>query len=348
MSLNIFCKPRLLINDKEVAFCKTANFSTSTSSLQNLSAVITEPDFENYNLFNSKVEFYLNYGSEDGVPLFRGYIKSFKASDSNISISAIDPRTIITGKDALPVVIDDKKNYDGKTIIQFLLDVIENQVNQNKTLISVEALNEMDKPIYMNEVRSTQAPYDIVKGLLKVQRDTDDILNVYEYYFDILHGGEYSSLVVRKTKDLTGDADFIYSYNDGIISLSYNERAPPSFGIAKAKDGTTVRADYGNAPRGNIGITVANKDYSSRAEAKEAAMAEVLLKQGDDKDITVNVSKGHYINIGHTVRLDVLDSNVAGQYRIISKNISYSDNSVTCSFSLNKKPVRLTDYITRN
>ena len=243
------------------------------------------------------------------------------------------------------VIIDDKKNYDGRTIVQFLLDVIENQVNQNKTLISTEALNEMDKPIYMNEVRSVQAPYDIVKGLLKSQRDDDDILNVYEYYFDILHGGRDSSLVIKKTKALTGIADFNYSYNDGIISLSYTERAPPSFGIAKAEDGTTVRADYGNAPKGNIGITVANKKYSSRAEAKEAAMAEVLLKQGDDKDISMKVSKGHYINLGHIIRIDVPDTNVAGQYRITSKRVSYSDNSVDCSFSLNKKPIRLTDYI---
>ena len=53
MSLDIFCKPRLLINDKEVAFCKTASFSTNVTSLQTLSATITEPDFENYNLFNS-------------------------------------------------------------------------------------------------------------------------------------------------------------------------------------------------------------------------------------------------------------------------------------------------------
>ena len=136
MSLDIFCKPRLLINNKEVAFCKTASFSTNTTSLQSLSATITEPDFENYNLFNSKVEFYLNYGSEDGVPLFRGYIKSFKASDSNISISAIDPRTAITGKDSLPIVIDNKNNYDGQTIVQFLVDVIDNQVNLNKTIIS--------------------------------------------------------------------------------------------------------------------------------------------------------------------------------------------------------------------
>ena len=343
MSLDIFCKPRLLINDKEVAFCKTASFSTNVTSLQTLSATITEPDFENYNLFNSKVEFYLNYGSEDGVPLFRGYIKSFKASDSNISISAIDPRTAITGKDSLPVVIDNKSNYDGQTIVQFLVDVIDNQVNLNKTIISTEGLNELDKPIYMNGVRSVQAPYDIVKGMLESQRDDDNILTVYEYYFDILHGNKDSSLIIKKTKDLTGAADFIYTYRDGIISMSYTERAPPSFALVKAKDGTTVRADYGNAPKGNIGITV-GKTYSSRAEAREAGMAEILLKQGDDKDISMNVSKGHYINLGHIIRLDVPDHNVAGQYRITSKSVSYSDNSVNCSFSLNKKPIKLSDY----
>jgi len=343
MSLDIFCKPRLLINDKEVAFCKTASFSTNVTSLQTLSATITEPDFENFNLFNSKVEFYLNYGSEDGVPLFRGYIKSFKASDSNISISAIDPRTAITGKDSLPVVIDNKSNYDGQTIVQFLVDVIDNQVNLNKTIISTEGLNELDKPIYMNGVRSVQAPYDIVKGMLESQRDDDNMLTVYEYYFDILHGNKDSSLIIKKTKDLTGAADFIYTYRDGIISMSYTERAPPSFALVKAKDGTTVRADYGNAPKGNIGITV-NKTYSSRAEAREAGMAEILLKQGDDKDISMNVSKGHYINLGHIIRLDVPDHNIAGQYRITSKSVSYSDNSVNCSFSLNKKPIKLSDY----
>jgi len=345
MSLNIFCKPRLLINEKEVAFCNSATFQTSENSLQTLSASISEPDFENFNLFNQKVEFYLNYGSEDGVPLFRGYIKSFKASDGNISISAIDPRTVITGTDALPIIIDDKNNYDGVSIVQFLLDIIENEVNTDKTLISTDYLNEMDKPIYMTGVRSAQAPYDIVKGLVKTQRDDDNILTVYEYYFDIIHGGRDSSLVIRKTKELTGTPDFIYSYRDGIISMNYTDRAPPSFGVAKAEDGTTVRADYGNAPRGNIGIQVANKVYSSRAEAKEAALAEVLLKQSDDKEISINVSKGHYINIGHIVRIDVPDSNVSGQYRITSKNINFGGNSVSCSFSLNKKPITLTEYL---
>ena len=65
MSLNIFCKPRLLINDKEVAFCKTASFSTNVTSLQSFSATITEPDFENY---LPSVKFSLSDGIEWETP----------------------------------------------------------------------------------------------------------------------------------------------------------------------------------------------------------------------------------------------------------------------------------------
>ena len=55
MSLNIFCKPKLLINNKEVAVCNSANFQCSESSLQTLSVSITDPDFENVKLFNEKI-----------------------------------------------------------------------------------------------------------------------------------------------------------------------------------------------------------------------------------------------------------------------------------------------------
>ena len=180
MSLNIFCKPRLLINDIEVASCESAQFSKSMNSLETLNAVITEPDFDNYNLFNEKVEFYLNYGSEDSVPLFRGYIKSFNASESNISISAVDGRTFLSGNDALPVIIDEKNNYDGRTVVQFLIDILTNQLNLNKTVISPDYLNEMDKPIYMNDVRSDTPAYDIVSNMIEERRDDDNILTVFE------------------------------------------------------------------------------------------------------------------------------------------------------------------------
>ena len=100
--------------------------------------------------------------------------KSSKGSRYRLSVSR-------SSKNISAQIIDDKNNYDGVTLVQFLLDIIENEVNTNKTLISTQELNEMDKPIYMTGVRNATAPYDIAKGLIKTQRDDDNILTVYEY-----------------------------------------------------------------------------------------------------------------------------------------------------------------------
>ena len=345
MNRNTYCNPRLLIDGKEISYISKVNFKDDgNNTLQSLSVTFSEPELENLNLFNEKVEFYLNYGSEDGVPLFRGYIKSFRTSEKTMSISAVDPRTFISGQHSLPIVIDEANNYDGYTVIQFLADVLDNNLNINKTILSSEALKEMDKPVFMNGIRTVQAPYDIIKTLIEPQRDDDDAIEIYEYFLSVIHGGKDTSLTVRKTKTLDGSPDFIYSYYNGINALSYTERAPPSFGLATSEDGSVVRFDYGNAPRGNRGITVAGK-FSSREEARKAAMAEVMLKQNDDKDISLTVTKGCYLDLGSIIRIDVPDINVAGQYRITSKSIQWATGKMGCSFNLNKKPLKLSDYI---
>ena len=345
MNRSIFCSPVLLINGKEILSISSATFNDSGNNiLQKLSVSFSEPDLEDSNLFNEKVEFFLNYGSQDGVPLFRGYIKEFKPTERNISITAIDPRTFISGQDSLPVVIDEVNNYDGYTVIQFISEVLESHLNVNKTILTSEALQEMDKPVYMNGIRSTEPPYDTLKKLVETQRDDDDILNVYEYFLGIYHGGLNTSLILRKTKALDGRPDFTFTYNNGIIKLSYKERAPPSFGLAASEDGTTVRFDYGNSPKGHRGVRVSGK-FTSREHARKHALAEVMLKQGDDKEITLIVSKGYYLEPGAIIRLEVPDTNIRGQYRITSKKISYSSGKVSCTMKLNKKPIKISDYI---
>ena len=278
------------------------------------------------------------------MPLFRGYVKDYSSTENKISITAIDPRTFISGQDSLPIVVDETNNYDGYTVIQFLTDVLDNNLNINKTILSSEALKEMDKPVFMNGIRTVQAPYDIIKSLIEPQRDDDDAIKIYEYFLSVIHGGKDTSLTVRKTKDLDGPPDFVYSYYNGINDLSYRERAPPSFGLATSEDGSVVRFDYGNAPRGQRGIKIQGK-FSSREEARKAALVEVMLRQNDGIDITLKVTKGYYLDLGSIIRIDVPDINVAGQYRITSKNIQWSTGGMSCSFKLNKKPVKLSDYM---
>ena len=149
MSRSIYCKPRLILDGREVSSCSSVQFKDSGgNSLSSIAARFSDPDLENSVLYNKSVEYFLNYGSEDCVPLFRGVIKEFSTTGKDMSITALDSRSLITGENSFPVVIDDKDNYDGQTIVEFLIDVIDNRLNSS--LLSTSALNGTDKPIFID------------------------------------------------------------------------------------------------------------------------------------------------------------------------------------------------------
>ena len=342
MSQNIYCKPVLKINDVEIQHIDSVKFSDKgNNQLQTLSVTITEPDLENFSLFNAKVEFYLNYGSSDGCPIFRGFVKDFNPSDSNISINAIDIRTLISGANSFPIIIDDKKNYDGQTVTAFLLDVL-NQMNND--FIKSTTLNDIDKPVYMTGVRSTTPPYDIASQILRTAIDEDNLLKPRSYEFDVVHLSQHSSLKIIKQKQLTSSPSQYFSYHDGIISCKYKDRVSPSFAITKTTNGEQVIFELGNAPKGKVGLKVSS-NFESRGEAKEALISQLMAVQDTEKDITLKVSKGFYTNIGDIVKINVEDDNLNGTYRVTSKNITFKSNSVDCVLQLNKKPIIVSDYI---
>ena len=342
MSQSIYCKPELRINGVEVQFLESASFTDNgNNQLQNFKAVITEPDFENSNLFNAEVEFYLNYGSSDGCPLFRGFIKDFNPSGDKITITALDVRTLISGQNAFPVVVDDSKNYDGQSVTSFLLDVIN---NINHDLLKSTTLNDIDVPVFMTGVRETGAAYDIAVTEIGNALDESDIFNPLSFEFDVVHLENHSSIKLIKQKAISSTPNQHFSYHDGIISCTYKDRVSPSFGIAETKDGEQVVFEFGNAPKGKIGISIKG-NFSSRAEAKEALIPRVLHEQDTEKSINLQVSKGHYSNLGDIVKINVDDDNLNGKYRITAKSIGFKGNSVSCSLTLNKKPIKVSDYI---
>ena len=70
-----------------------------------------------------------------------------------------------------------------------------------------------------------------------------------------------------------------------------------------------------------------------------------MIEQDTEKDINLNVSKGHYTNLGDVIKINVDDDNLNGKYRVTSKRINFTTNSVTCNLQLNKKPIMVSDYI---
>ena len=82
---NTYHLPRLLINNKEVSAEISGNVSFSSSnSVNKLSVSIKDPSIRKSKLFNAKVEFYLNAGSEDCTPIFRGFIKEANHSEDKV------------------------------------------------------------------------------------------------------------------------------------------------------------------------------------------------------------------------------------------------------------------------
>ena len=62
MTENTYYKPRLVIGDKEITKGMSGNISFTGNSRPNTcSCKITDPQFQNYKLYNEELKIYLNY-----------------------------------------------------------------------------------------------------------------------------------------------------------------------------------------------------------------------------------------------------------------------------------------------
>ena len=130
MTENTYYKPRLIIGNKECIFGMSGSLNFPGNNQANtLQCTINEPDFQNSKLFNEEVKLYLNYGGEDGAPIFRGFIKNLTPNDSKTDITAIDGRGFISSQSSKMVELTDKENYDGFTVAQYLSAIIQDKVN---------------------------------------------------------------------------------------------------------------------------------------------------------------------------------------------------------------------------
>ena len=336
---NTYHRPRLFIQDKEIHTKISGSITfAGNSQLNSLQVSIADPNFQNSRLFNAKVEFYLNNGSEDTIPIFRGFIRSASPSSKGVSITAYDPRIFLKSNDALKITITDSNNFDGYSLAAFLNEFITNNINDNETIIGLDAIRDTNPIVTMTGIRGTDTAYNFVLNKLKQSIDSSDIENPLTYFIDIIEDSNYSSLTFKKDKQLTSVPSYSFSFNDGIKDLKFSRRAPVTVGIYDG--GKFV---YGNAPQGKIG-TVISGNFDSKADKRNEAIKQVLLKYQDTNEISVDVNKGFYVGLGSIINIHVDEEDVDGNHRVVSKNISFGD-SLTCSLKLGRKPIKISDYI---
>ena len=342
MTDSTYYKPRLVIGNQEILLGMSGSATFPGSNQANsLKCTITDPDFQNSRLFNEEVKFYLNYGSDDGVPLFRGFIKSVAPSDDKTVIGAIDGRTYINSQNSKMIELTDDENYDGYTLAAFLYDYIDNNINTDKIRIGLDILKDTYPSASISGVRNPPTPaYQVVSRQLQKVIDDSDTEKPLAYSIDMIDDGNKSNITFVKEKLLTDSSAFSLSFSDGIKSYKYNRRAPANFGVVGGASFT-----YGNSPQGSIGMAVTKKEFKDKNEARHELIKQILLQYRETDEISLECSKGHYVALGSIVNVILDKEDIGGNHRITSKSIKFSDGGVSLSLKLNSKPLLLSEYI---
>ena len=349
---NIYCEPQLFIGDTENFDFNKVNVSFSgNNALNSMSVTINNPDMDNFKLFNKPISFYLNYGSNDGVPIFRGFIKNVNTGVGSVTIKALDPRCFITGKEGIPINITETNNYDGFTVVQFLQAYIEDYVNINDTIISVRALKDIENPPLMKAVRGNITDvYGTIKSQIEKKINDTDLIDIKRHYIDMIDDGLYSNIIVYTEKDIDNSfPSLILKYKDGLLDYKYKKRAPTS-SITVSGKGETMQGPvvgsftYGNTPLGRVGKTLSG-EFKSNAEAQQAGVIDILQNYDALDKFNISCDKGHYTGLGSIVQLQVDENELSKDFRLISKKIDYGNKGVTLSLGVAKINIKISDYI---
>tara|TARA_R100001509_G_scaffold157799_1_gene122291 strand:- start:184 stop:1209 length:1026 start_codon:yes stop_codon:yes gene_type:complete len=337
---NSYNRHTLYIDDEEIKHSSKGNIIFNGNNQTNtLSASINNIDLQNHSLFNKRVELYLNEnGSEDSVPIFRGIIKSFTNNEKELKITAHDVRTILGGNEGLKINLDDFNNADGKTVGQFLYETIKDKINYNKTRIGLDMLNDCNPPALLNGKRGKNLDlYKIVTDAVSSNIDDTNVLEPLSFFVDVYEGEEYSSIVIVKDKSLDSIPAHVFSYEDGLAKLTFKRRNPVNTVYYKGRV-----FEYTNRSTGQTTINIEDKE--DIGESRNLALKTVLLNQQQVDDINIKTTKGFYIPLGTIINLDVPDDLVSGNHRVQGKKISFG-NTLSCNLTLNRKPVKVSDYL---
>jgi len=358
MSQNTYSKPSIYINDTEITeFSGFTINEPGNNQINSADVTGIRKDLVDFTLMNQELVIYLNEGSTDSVPIFRGIIVQISPGTTDMAVKARDPRAIISGRNAFPIVVDDTSNYDGFTLIQFIHEYIRENINSDSSLkphtkIGLDYLQETNPTLLMKGFRTELAvPYQIMQDSLRQALDITDIENPKDFEIIMIDDGVKSNIAIQKKKDLTTTVPSVYyDLTDGIKSINYTYAGVPTFALIKGEKEVQSKYQDGNMATGKRGVTISG-EYNSRAVAQFAGLIEIARLQDTKISVSLVVNKGFHLDIGSVVNIYINDNvndsfELSANHRVSSKSIKYSTTTgPSMTLKLNSKPLRVSDFI---
>lgn len=340
--------PQIVIDGVEQLNLLSFNYSCQgNNQLNTCSFRISLPDFDENTLFGKIIELYLNNGTIDNIPIYRGIIKQVTTTETIITIMSADVRGLLTGKEALDINLTDTDNFDGFSVGQFLKKYITDNINtSSRTFIGLDYLNDTTSLVSLTGQRGKFKPLDVVITLLQDELDDTDNDNPVSYYLDVIEGPSYSNLVIKKQKPLKEQVSMNMSLVDGIVKYNYKRR--PIASQVSVTDKTTDRlytTKLGNSPQGPVSTNIKRK-FDDPAQASKYAILHIKKLQQEVNEIRITANKGHHLGLQSLVYISVDKDGIDGVHRLVSKTISYKDTKgYDLKLNFNKDPVKVSDYI---
>jgi len=331
---------KLFIDDKEILASSSGSINFSgNNNLNQMIVTIENIDLQNDSFLNKKVELFLEESGHDSIPIFRGFVKEFTPDETKITLKVLDVRHVLTGNAGIKINSTDDKNFDGKTLGQFIYEVVTDKVNYDNTVIGLDMLRDTDPVVNMDGVRGDNLDaYKVMIDKIKESFDLTDFEKPLSSFIDVREDSEKSNIVITKDKVITDTPSYTFSFGDGLQNLKHKRRQPAN--TVYYQNNRVLK--FNNRPTGQVNTTVSQLE--DIVETRNLALQQLLLEQQQLDEIDLTVNKCYDIGLGSLIHLDVEDDDVRGTHRVQSKKITFG-KTMQCTLRLNKKPVKLSDYI---
>ena len=213
------------------------------------------------------------------------------------------------------------------------------------SLLGTELLNDTNPAVSLTGYRNEKiSPYQVILAKLKEAVDITDIEKPKEWFVQVQEDDKRSNIVFVKRKSRDTAANTVFSYRDGISSLKYKQRLPPNTAIAAGKQGGRQVFAYGNRPKGIVSKDIKiTKEYP--AEAHKEAIVDIFRELEEVNEVSLSANKLPYIGLESVIDLNIEDDEVSGKAVVVSKSIKWSKTNMSIDLKLDRRPVKLSDYI---
>jgi len=341
MSQNSYGSPTVFLNGKELSYTKITFNDSGNNQATTLTVTSQEIDLSQHKLFDSEIVFYLNAGTHDNIPFFRGRIRDVNPSDTKITLKAIDALGLLAGQHSIRIKFSDSNNYDGYSLTSFLIDYITKNINKNETIIGLDYINELNPSVTLSNYRGEKTPLQVVAENIKL--NSSDLNSIQNFKIGVIDDGTKSQLIFRNEQNLS-NSSVMFNYNDGIKSVSLKERNPPNI-IAGKVDGISKVYQHNSLSTGpNVKNFKRTRPFKDPDDFRKSAFI-LATKEEKRLELSINVDKGYYLDVGNVIFVSTPDfPNLTGKHRITGKTLTIS-KGITCSFKLDREIPTIKKYL---